>query len=72
PLDLDLWHRRFSHLGWESTKVIVRGKYVTGVSLVGALTPSKCVACVEGKGRASTYPHNMNRASFAGELLHVD
>ncbi|KAF5323122.1 hypothetical protein D9611_009267 [Ephemerocybe angulata] len=72
PLTIDLWHRRFSHLGWDSTKALLRGTVVTGVTCVGPLTATRCVACIEGKGRATPYAHNMNRASFAGELLHVD
>ncbi|KAF5309652.1 hypothetical protein D9611_014076 [Ephemerocybe angulata] len=72
PLTIDLWHRRFSHLGWDSTKALLRGTAVTGVTCVGPLTAARCVACIEGKGRATPYAHNMNRASYAGELLHVD
>ena len=71
-LDSTLWHRRFSHVGMDATKVALTKDYVKGVTLEGSFIRDHCIACVIGKSPQHPYSNNGHRATKIGELLHMD
>ena len=71
-LDSMLWHRRFGHIGMESTWAALTKDFVTGVHLEGPFVRDHCISCIVGKSPQKSYPLWGNRALLVGDLLHID
>ena len=48
-LTLDLWHRRFGHLGLVATRAVLTNNYATGVKYAGSFPSDHCIPCLIGK-----------------------
>ena len=67
-----LWHHCFRHLGMDATQAALTKEYITSVHLDGPFIYEHCVACIVGKSPQHFDSHHGNRASQAGELIHMD
>ena len=72
PVDSELWHRRFGHLGMDAMRDVLTKPYVKGVSSDGAFVRSHCIPCIIGKHPQQPYDHFGHRASKVCELIHID
>ncbi|KAL1724988.1 hypothetical protein EV714DRAFT_222167 [Schizophyllum commune] len=74
-LDYELWHRRFTHAGWDSCKRMLFSTqtYATGITCVGPHSASPwCTGCLLGKHARPSFQEPANRAEDLNELLHMD
>jgi Reverse transcriptase (RNA-dependent DNA polymerase)/GAG-pre-integrase domain len=71
-LDTMLWHRRFGHIGMDTTKATLTKEYVKGVHLEGPFIRDHCIPCLVGKSPQCSYSFHGHRATKIGELLHMD
>ena len=72
PLDLVLWHRRFSHLHYSAIKTMQQQKPVTGLEITSSATPDPiCEPCLAGNQRRV-----VNKSSTRQDqplmLIHAD
>ena len=73
PLDLTLWHRRFSHLNHGDIKKLYSKTLVTGMSIDSEEKPDPiCEPCLAGKQHRDINKVATNRASQPLELIHTD
>jgi gag-polypeptide of LTR copia-type/GAG-pre-integrase domain/Integrase core domain len=72
PLDLQLWHRRFSHLNYSDVKRLVSGNLVTGLSIKSNTVPDPiCEPCTAGKQHRTVIKESDSRYELLG-LIHSD
>ena len=73
-LDLELWHRRFGHLGIDVVKQLINQDMVDGLDLTSdSPFPTICEACIHGKQHRDTFPKEAStRASQILQLVHSD
>ncbi|KAL1749704.1 hypothetical protein FB107DRAFT_225080, partial [Schizophyllum commune] len=74
-LDYELWHRRFTHVGWDYCKRMLSSSqtYATGITCVGPHSSSpRCTGCLLGKQARPPFAEPGNRADALNELLHMD
>jgi hypothetical protein len=55
---LTLWHRRFGHVGMDTTWETLTKDYMVGIQYAGPFTQENCVACIIGKSPQHSYSHN--------------
>jgi len=72
PVDSDLWHRRFGHLGMDATRDVLMKPYAKGISFDGTFQRSHCIPCIIGKHPQQPYDNFGHRVSKMCELLHMD
>ena len=73
PLDLELWHKRFSHLNYGDISKLLKEKLVEGLRLDSDAKPDPiCELCLAGKMRANPFPSSTSRAKHVLELIHSD
>ena len=73
-ISLEIWHRRFGHLGHEASKDAITGNYATGITKPTTTYPlsSRCIPCLIGKSPQAPYSNNAKRATAIGDLIHID
>ena len=73
PADLNLWHRRFSHHGYDVINKIVKDDLVTGLRINLHSKPDViCEPCLAGKMNARPFPTSSNRSTDPLDLIHTD
>lgn len=73
PSDLELWHYRFSHLGYDSLRKLARKKMVKGLDIADLTSSAACCpGCLAGKMHRSPFPKVASRSSQILELVHSD
>ena len=73
-LDLQLWHRRFEHLGIDAIKQLLMQHMIEGIDITSDNTlPKICEACIYGKQHCDSFPKKATfRANHILELIHSD
>jgi transposase InsO family protein len=73
-LDLELWHRRFGHLGIDAVKQLITQDMVDGLDITSDTPfPAICEACIHGKQHREPFPKKAStRASQILQLVHSD
>ena len=51
-----LWHKRFSHIGYQSLNKLVKNKMVTGLDCNISSKPLLCEPCINGKHHHQKFP----------------
>ena len=73
PVDLSLWHRRFTHHNYADVKRMVQHKLVTGLILDSDNKPDPiCEPCIAGKMSANPFPSSANHNCSPLALVHSD
>lgn len=73
PSDLELWHHRLNHLGYESLRTLVRRKMVTGLKIADLNAATECCpSCLAGKMHRLPFPKDATRATQIMDLVHSD
>jgi hypothetical protein len=73
PVDLTLWHRRFSHLNFNDVKEMHQRGKVTGMIIHSNTKPDPiCESCIFGKQHRHPIPKTANRKSSVLALIHTD
>lgn len=73
PLDLSLWHRRFSRTNYDAVKHMHTLKLVDGLTISSSSTPDPiCEPCLSGKQRRHNVPKTATRRSHPLDLIHSD
>ena len=70
--DVELWHRRYGHLGVRNLKKLASSRMVEGFqgTLTGEL--GLCEPCAYGKQHRTPFPVSQTRSSELLELVHTD
>jgi len=72
PVDSELWHRCFGHLGMDVICDVLMKPYAKGISFDGTFLRSHCIPCIIGKHPQQPYNNFGHCASKMCELLHMD
>src|SRR5262249_13045358 len=73
PLDLTLWHYRFSHLNYDDVKSMYKKNKVTGMTIQSSTPPDPiCESCIFGKQCCHNIPKTASRKSRLLALVHTD
>ena len=72
PVNPELWHRHFGHLGMDATCDVLTKPYASGVSYDGPFTHSHCIPCIIGKHPQQLYSSFGHCAARVCDLLHMD
>jgi len=72
PVDSDLWHCRFGHLGMNITQNILTKPYAMGINYDGHFMCSHCVPCIISKHPQQPYTHLGHCSSKVCDLIHMD
>jgi hypothetical protein len=67
------WHQRLGHLNTDAIRKLANGA-ATRVEIEGGNEhlESDCLACIEGKQHKTPFKTGCTRATWVGELLHMD
>jgi hypothetical protein len=73
PLDLNLWHRRCSHLNYDDVKRMQRNDLVKGMTMESSTPPDPiCEPCIAGKQHRHNIPQTATRRTKPLALVHTD
>jgi hypothetical protein len=72
PLDLQLWHRRFSHLNYADVKRLVSGNLISGLTIKSSTVPDPiCEPCIAGRQHRTVIKESNTEYELLG-LIHSD
>src|SRR5204863_9939638 len=73
PLDLNLWHCRFSHLNYDDVREMHRKNKVNGMVIRSKAPPDPiCESCIFGKQHRHNITKTASRKSTVLALVHTD
>lgn len=73
PTNLEVWHRRFGHIGTRSIVDMAKKGLVDGLDIVGSVEPEgKCEDCIYGKQTARPYDQVVERETEVLERVYID
>jgi hypothetical protein len=73
PVDLTLWHHRFSHLNYNDVKEMYQKGKVIGMIIQSNTKPDPiCESCIFGKQRRHHIPKTASRKTTLLALVHTD
>jgi hypothetical protein len=73
PMDLNLWHRRCSHLNYDDVKHMQQKNLVKGITMESRTTPDPiCEPCIAGKQHRHNIPKTATRRNKPLALVHTD
>lgn len=67
---IDVWHKRFGHLNFESIKKLSQKDH--GINLSKSEVASRCETCIEGKQTKMPHKETRKRATRPLQLIHSD
>lgn len=70
--DLELWHKRFGHLNFQSLCLLSRNDMVKGLPNFSGTAAMDCVGCIQGKQSRQPFSGHRERARRPLERIHAD
>ncbi len=68
----EIWHRRFSHISYNSLQKLHDLKLVDGFNVDTRTPKPDCIACTEAKQHQEPFNKNIHRDTEPGDLTHID